>query len=76
MRGKSTERTETPELHRKFVPKLPNKRVDGLVSGGIGERFNLGHGRLMKEWIAIGAKTDSWVELAKEAYEFVKEGTT
>lgn len=60
----------------KFVAKLPKKRVDDLVSGGVGERFNPGHGRLMKEWIAIGAKTLSWVELAKEAYEFVKLGRT
>jgi hypothetical protein len=41
----------------KFVAKLHKKRVDDLVSAGIGERFNPGHGKLMKEWIAIGAKT-------------------
>jgi TfoX/Sxy family transcriptional regulator of competence genes len=60
----------------KFVAKLPKKRVDDLVSGGVGEHFDPGHGRLMKEWVAIGAKAVNWVELAKEAYEFVKPGTT
>jgi hypothetical protein len=38
----------------KFVVKLPKKRVDELVSSGKGERFDPGHGRLMKEWIVIG----------------------
>lgn len=58
----------------KFVAKLPKKRVDELVSGGKGERFDPGHGRLMKEWVAIGAGRANWVELAKEAYHFVKRG--
>lgn len=56
----------------KFVAKLPRHRVNELVSGGIGERFDPGHGRLMKEWIAIEAHKESWLELAKEAYKFVK----
>ena len=56
----------------KFVAKLPKQRVDELVSGGIGERFDPGHGRLMKEWIAIESRTEGWLELAKEAYKFVK----
>jgi len=56
----------------KFVTKLPRSRVDGLVNDGKGEHFDPGHGRLMKEWIAIDSNPDTWVELAKEAYEFVK----
>jgi hypothetical protein len=36
-----------------FVTKLPKERVDELVSGGMGERFDPGHGRLMKEWIVV-----------------------
>ena len=57
----------------KFVAKLPKERVDELVNGGKGERFDPGHGRPMKEWIAMPSERASWVELAMEAYEFVKQ---
>jgi hypothetical protein len=56
----------------RFVAKLPREKVDELVSGGGGEYFDPGHGRLMKEWVTFDAGTASWVELAKEAYRFVK----
>ena len=56
----------------KFVAKLSKERVDEIVSAGKGERFNPGHGRLMKEWVALDTQTESWVALALEAYEFVK----
>ncbi len=55
----------------KFVAKLPKERVDELVSGGEGEHFDPGHGRLMKEWISIPAGRTDWVKLAKEAHRFV-----
>lgn len=58
----------------RFIAKLPKHRVDELVSAGMGERFDPGHGRLMKEWIAIESHKESWLELAKEAYKFVKAG--
>ena len=58
----------------KLVAKLPKARVDELVGQGKGERFNPGHGRLMKEWVAVGTGTVNWVELAKEAYQFVNQG--
>lgn len=58
----------------KFVAKLPQERVNDLVNGGVGERFDPGHGRLMKEWVAVGTARVNWVELAKEAYHFVKRG--
>ena len=57
----------------RFVIKLPRKRVAELVVAGKGERFDPGHGRLMKEWIVVGSGKADWVELAKEAYEFVKQ---
>jgi hypothetical protein len=57
----------------RFVIKLPRRRVDELVDAGKGERFDPGHGRLMKEWIVVGSGKADWVELAKEAYEFVKQ---
>lgn len=58
----------------KFVAKLPRRRVDELVSGGNGERFDPGHGRVMKEWVAFGSGAEKWVEIAREAYLFVKKG--
>jgi TfoX/Sxy family transcriptional regulator of competence genes len=57
----------------KFVAKLPKERVDALVSSGVGEYFDPGHGRLMKEWVAVGSEKASWVDLAKEAHQFVKQ---
>jgi hypothetical protein len=60
----------------KFVAKLPRQRVDELVNGGDGAHFDPGHGRLMKEWVAVGSGNMVWVELAKEAYRFVKAGSS
>jgi hypothetical protein len=56
----------------KFVAKLPKHRVDELVRDGDGEYFDPGHGRLMKEWVAVPAGKAPWVDLAQEAYRFVK----
>src|SRR5262245_41139101 len=36
-----------------FVVKLPRQRVDALVASAEGTRFDPGHGRLMKEWLAV-----------------------
>jgi hypothetical protein len=38
------------------------------------ERFERGRGRIMKEWIVIGAGKANWIELAWETYQFVKQG--
>jgi TfoX/Sxy family transcriptional regulator of competence genes len=57
----------------KFVGKLPKARVDQLVEQGAGRRFDPGHGRLMKEWIAIAGAEATWISLAREAYEFVNQ---
>src|SRR5215471_18625769 len=55
-----------------FVVKLPRRRVDELVAAGDGDRFDPGHGRIMKEWLALrpGSALD-WVALADEALAFV-----
>lgn len=59
----------------RLVVKLPQERVDGLVASGKGEHFDPGHGRLMKEWVAVDpAAKATWLELAKEAREFVASG--
>ena len=57
-----------------FVVKLPKERVDRLVGGGEAERFDPGHGRAMKEWAAFKSEESEWVELAREAFNFVKQG--
>jgi TfoX/Sxy family transcriptional regulator of competence genes len=57
----------------KFVVKLPKAQVDEAVSQGRGERFDPGHGRLMKEWLAMTGGESTWVETAKSAYRFVKQ---
>lgn len=55
-----------------FVAKLPSGRVDELVQRGQGERFDPGHGRLMRQWIALSSEEPSWIALAREAYRFVR----
>jgi len=55
-----------------FVVKLPRPRVDEVIASGDGDRFDPGHGRLMKEWLALRpTSTQDWVSLATEAMEFV-----
>jgi hypothetical protein len=57
----------------RLVVKLPRRRVDELIMAGAGERFDPGHGRLMKEWLAVPPGPD-WRTLADEAFAFVKGG--
>jgi hypothetical protein len=57
---------------QEFVVKLPRARVDELIAAGEGKRFDPGHGRLMKEWLAVEAESRKlWLALAREAMEFV-----
>jgi len=54
-----------------FVVKLPARRVEAHEATGAGRRFDPGHGRLMKEWIALDPKvSQSWLSLAQEALRF------
>ena len=55
----------------RLVLKLPSARIDALASTAAGQRFDPGHGRVMKEWVAIdlGSKP-LWPRLAREALEF------
>src|SRR5436309_744888 len=55
-----------------LVLKLPATRVDALVAARRGERFDPGHGRVMKEWIALRGGEDEWTTLAREARAFVR----
>ena len=55
-----------------FVVKLPEARVDTLVSTGVGERFDANRGRPMKEWLEVRTgSAEEWLALAREALEFV-----
>ncbi len=56
-----------------FVVKLPRQRVETLESTGTGQRFDPGHGRLMKEWLSLAdGSTQQWLGLAREALQFVR----
>jgi TfoX/Sxy family transcriptional regulator of competence genes len=55
-----------------LVVKLPRERVDELVEAGAGHRFDPGHGRLMKEWVALRpADEETCTAYMTEARRFV-----
>jgi TfoX/Sxy family transcriptional regulator of competence genes len=57
----------------RLVVKLPASRVEELIGEGLGERFDPGHGRLMKEWLAVAPDADlDWGVIANEAFAYVK----
>lgn len=59
-------------VKEKLVVKLPKDRVGTLIANQVGEQFDPGHGRLMKEWVVIEASTlREWMDLMLEAREFV-----
>ena len=58
--------------HGKLVAKLPKDRVDALVRAGAGTRYDPGHGRLMKEWIAVGPGCADWIALARDACRYAR----
>lgn len=59
-------------VNERLVVKLDRRRVDALVAASEGERFDPGHGRLMKEWLAVGSSSDEvWLSLATESEAFV-----
>jgi hypothetical protein len=57
-----------------YVVKLPKARVQALVTEGVGEFFDPGHGRLMREWIALHGHQARWFALAREARAYVGGG--
>ena len=57
-----------------IVLKLPRHRVEALIATGVGERFDPGSGRIMKEWVALTSPaTEELLALAREALVFVAE---
>lgn len=55
----------------KFVVKLPEERVAELVTTAGAEYFDPGHGRVMKEWVALAGQQERWIALAQEARDFI-----
>ncbi len=61
----------------RLVVKLPRERVDALIATGDGQRFDPGHGRRMKEWLAVEPMSETdWLSLAQEARTFVGAKST
>jgi hypothetical protein len=57
----------------RFVVKLPRERVTALLASGDRDRFDPGHGRVMKEWVALKpVSRKQWMPLAEEAMQFVR----
>src|SRR5262249_27774320 len=59
-----------------LVVKLPADRAAMLVASKEAGPFDPGHGRVMKEWVAIGATNAArWSGWVSEALEFVSAGS-
>jgi len=57
----------------RLVVKLSAARVDVLVTGGWGVRFDANRGRPMKQWLTVDpAHEADWSELAEEALAFAR----
>jgi hypothetical protein len=62
-------------VNGELVVKLPKDRVDELVDAGVGERFEPGTGRVMKEWLSVPPNASRrWKGLVAEAKSFVGSG--
>jgi TfoX/Sxy family transcriptional regulator of competence genes len=60
------------EFKGQLVVKLNKDRASALVAGGQANVFDPGHGRPMKQWIAVAASsTLDWQPLAVEAKDCV-----
>jgi hypothetical protein len=58
----------------RLVLKLPAQRVDALVDGGAGVRFDANKGTAMKQWLDLDPDFDvEWLPLAREALAFVRD---
>jgi hypothetical protein len=59
----------------RLVLKLPAPRVDALVSGGYGVRFDANKSTPMKEWLSLDPESGlAWLPLAREALDFAHAG--
>lgn len=60
-------------VNGRLVVKLPRDRVEELLAAGAGDRFDPGHGRLMREWVSLAEVADATAcrMLMAEALAFV-----
>jgi len=57
----------------RLVLKLPEARVDELVAGGEGVRFDANKGTPMREWFSLDPESGlPWLSLGKEALNFAQ----
>ena len=60
------------EVKGRLVVKLSAERAAELRDGGLAEAFDPGHGRPMKQWVAIDPSSRvDWLKLSREALDFV-----
>ncbi len=60
-----------------LVLKMPEQRARDLVAAKVAKPWDPGHGRKMKEWIALAPRTGGrWLNLAEEARDFVAAGAS
>ena len=52
----------------RLVVKLGADRVQELLASGVAAPFEPGHGRVMREWVAVSDRADvDWLDLSREA---------
>ena len=58
----------------RLVVKLVAERVQELLASGVAASFDPGHGRVMREWVALPDCADvDWLALSREALLTVRQ---
>jgi hypothetical protein len=59
----------------RLVLKLPEDRIENLITSGHGIRFDANKGTPMREWLSLDPASDQpWSPLAREALSFARSG--
>jgi len=70
---KTSKRVFAMEVNGRLVVKLSPERAAELRAKRLAEAFDPGHGRPMKQWVAVSrAARIDWLELARESLAFVR----